>query len=105
MEELRKKSAGKSNHALKDQDVGRREKEAMKIAVTYEDGSVFQHFGHTEQFKVYEVTDGKIVDAQIVSTEGSGHGALAGMLGTEGGCADLRRRWRGRTGGAGRSRD
>ena len=52
----------------------------MKIAVTYEDGSIFQHFGHTEYFKVYEVTDGKIVSSEIVSTNGSGHGALAGVL-------------------------
>lgn len=52
----------------------------MKIAVTYENGNVFQHFGHTQQFKVYEVRDGKVADAQIVDTEGSGHGALAGML-------------------------
>ena len=52
----------------------------MKIAVTYENGNIFQHFGHTEQFKLYEVADGRIVDAQVVSTEGSGHGALAGML-------------------------
>ena len=74
------KKCRKINHALKVQGAGRREKAAMKIAVTYEDGNVFQHFGHTEQFKVYEVTDGKIVDAQVVSTEGSGHGALAGML-------------------------
>ena len=27
----------------------------MKIAVTYENGEIFQHFGHTEQFKVYDV--------------------------------------------------
>ena len=33
----------------------------MKIAVTYENGQIFQHFGHTEQFKLYEVADGKIV--------------------------------------------
>lgn len=52
----------------------------MKIAVTYEHGNVFQHFGHTEQFKVYKVRDGKIEDSQVVSTEGSGHGALAGLL-------------------------
>ena len=38
----------------------------MKIAVTYENGQIFQHFGHTEQFKLYEVTDGKIVHAEIV---------------------------------------
>ena len=52
----------------------------MKIAVTYENGQIFQHFGHTAQFKVYEVVDGKIVDAKVVDTNGSGHGALAGFL-------------------------
>lgn len=52
----------------------------MKIAVTYEDGMIFQHFGHTQQFKVYDVEESKVTDAQIVDTNGSGHGALAGML-------------------------
>ena len=52
----------------------------MKIAVTYEGGNVFQHFGHTEQFKVYDVADGKVADAQVVSTNGTGHGALAVLL-------------------------
>ena len=52
----------------------------MRIAVTYENGKIFQHFGHTEQFKVYDVQDGKIVSAQLVDTNGSGHGALAGVL-------------------------
>lgn len=52
----------------------------MKIAVTYENGQVFQHFGHTEQFKLYEVADGKILHAEVVNTNGSGHGALAGFL-------------------------
>ena len=52
----------------------------MKIAVTHENGQIFQHFGHTEQFKVYEVEDGKIVSKTIVDTEGQGHGALAGLL-------------------------
>lgn len=52
----------------------------MKIAVTYENGEVFQHFGHTEQFKIFEVDGKNIVDTQIVDTNGSGHGALAGML-------------------------
>ena len=37
----------------------------MKIAVTYENGEVFQHFGHTEEFKVYEVEDGKVVSSQV----------------------------------------
>lgn len=52
----------------------------MKIAVTYENGNVFPHFGHTQQFKVYEIENEKICGMQIVDTEGNGHGALAGML-------------------------
>ena len=52
----------------------------MKIAVTYEDGMVFQHFGHTEQFKIYEVTDGAVTAAEVIGTEGSGHEALASFL-------------------------
>ena len=54
----------------------------MKIAVTYENGYVFPHFGHTAQFKVYDIQDGKVAGAQVVDAEGSGHGALAGMLST-----------------------
>lgn len=58
----------------------------MKLAVTYEKetGDVFQHFGHTETFKVYEITDGVICATQIVDTNGTGHGALAGLLAMEG---------------------
>ncbi|MDO5136680.1 MAG: NifB/NifX family molybdenum-iron cluster-binding protein [Eubacteriales bacterium] len=56
----------------------------MKIAVTYENGQVYQHFGHTEQFKIYQVTEGKITEERIVDTNGSGHGALAGFLKAEG---------------------
>ena len=52
----------------------------MIVAVTYEKGQIFQHFGHTEQFKVYDVQEGKIIDSKIVDTNGSGHGALAGIL-------------------------
>ncbi|MBE6030237.1 MAG: dinitrogenase iron-molybdenum cofactor biosynthesis protein [Clostridiales bacterium] len=52
----------------------------MKIAVTYENGQIFQHFGHTEQFKVYEIEDNKIVNTVIVGSNGSGHGALAELL-------------------------
>ena len=57
---------------------------SMKIAVTYENGNIFQHFGHTAQFKVYEVSEGKIVSEEILDTNGSGHGALAGLLGQQG---------------------
>ena len=52
----------------------------MKIAVTYENGEIFQHFGHTEQFKLYTVENGTITAAEVVDTNGSGHGALAGFL-------------------------
>ncbi|MBQ2751769.1 MAG: DUF134 domain-containing protein [Oscillospiraceae bacterium] len=52
----------------------------MRIAVTYENGMVFQHFGHTKQFKVYDVTEGKVIFSEVIDTNGSGHGALAGVL-------------------------
>ena len=52
----------------------------MKIAVTYENGQIFQHFGHTEQFKIYEIDGDRIVASEVVDTNGSGHGALAGFL-------------------------
>ena len=52
----------------------------MKIAVTYENGSIFQHFGRTENFKVYEVEDGRIVSSEVIGSDGIGHGALAGLL-------------------------
>ena len=52
----------------------------MKIAVTFENGQVFQHFGHTEQFKIYEIANGKVAGSSVVDTNGSGHGALAGFL-------------------------
>ena len=52
----------------------------MKIAVTYENGQIFQHFGHTEQFKLYDVENGEIRHSEVVDTNGSGHGALAGFL-------------------------
>jgi len=52
----------------------------MRIAVTYADGEIFQHFGRTEQFKVYDIEDGKVAAAAVMDTNGIGHGALAGIL-------------------------
>ena len=52
----------------------------MKIAVSYEDGQIFQHFGRTEHFKLYEVEDGKVVSSRVVDTNGTGHGALGAFL-------------------------
>lgn len=56
----------------------------MKIAVTYDNGQVFQHFGHTEEFKIYTVENGKVEDSKVVGTNGQGHGALAGFLQEQG---------------------
>ena len=52
----------------------------MRIAVTYEGGNVFQHFGKSAQFKIYDVEDKKVKTSQVVDTNGAGHGALAGFL-------------------------
>lgn len=52
----------------------------MRIAVPYENGQIFQHFGHTEQFKFYDVEDGKVIASNIVDTNGRGHGAIAQLL-------------------------
>ena len=61
-------------------DVKKKGDHQMRIAVSYENGAVFQHFGHTPQLKVYDVDNGKIVESQVVDTTESGHGALAGVL-------------------------
>lgn len=52
----------------------------MKIAVTYENGEVFQHFGHTQCFKVYEAEAGEVSSQSLIKADGEGHGALAGLL-------------------------
>ena len=56
----------------------------MRIAVTYEDGTVFQHFGHTGQFKVYDIADGKAISGEFISAGGTGHEALAAFLKEQG---------------------
>lgn len=52
----------------------------MIVAVTYEDGMIFQHFGHTKQLKLYNVENGSIKEEKILEVNGSGHGALVGLL-------------------------
>ena len=69
----------------------------MKIAVTYEDGQVFQHFGHCGEFKIYETEKDTVISSRVYSTGESGHGALAGFL-KEHGHPHLRRYRRRRTG-------
>ncbi|MCR4821469.1 MAG: DUF134 domain-containing protein [Treponema sp.] len=60
--------------------LGKKGEKTMRIAVTHENGQVFQHFGHTAEFKIFDVEDGKILKSEVVSTNGQGHGALAGFL-------------------------
>ena len=67
-------------HKLNQQYAKPKGETIMRIAVTYENGEIFQHFGHTEQFKVYDVENSKIISSEVVDTNGSGHGALAGVL-------------------------
>lgn len=55
----------------------------MKIAITCENNQVFQHFGHTPGFAIFEITDGKIVNEKMLSSGSSGHGALATLLALE----------------------
>ena len=58
-----------------------KKKEAlMRVAVAYENGEIFQHFGRTQTFKLYDIDDGRVVAMQVVDTQGSGHGVLAGFL-------------------------
>ncbi|MDD3886961.1 MAG: NifB/NifX family molybdenum-iron cluster-binding protein [Victivallaceae bacterium] len=60
--------------------INHKENATMKIAVTSENGQVFQHFGHTPEFSVFEITDGMISGMTVEPTGDSGHGALAGFL-------------------------
>ena len=52
----------------------------MRIAVPYENGSIFPHFGRTEAFKLYDAEDGEVRASAVQSTDGSGHGVLVGFL-------------------------
>lgn len=64
--------------------IGRKGKNVMRIAVTYENGRVYQHFGHTKEFKIYDVEGGKVMSSKVTDTNGQGHGALAGFLAAAG---------------------
>ena len=52
----------------------------MKIAVTYDNGQVFQYFGHTEQFKLYDVEDNKVTGTEILDSGDFGHESLIVLL-------------------------
>lgn len=82
-----------------------KENTIMKIAVTYDNGQIFQHFGHCQNFKIYQVEDGKILSSQIIDAAGSGHGALGRLSsGRRSGNAHLRRYRRRRADGSGADR-
>lgn len=73
---------GCKKHTLGKFKINEKGEKTMRIAVTYENEMIFQHFGHTEKFKLYDVEDGKIVNTTVADTEGQGHGALATLLRT-----------------------
>lgn len=52
----------------------------MRIAVTYDNGNIFQHFGQTEQFKIYDIEDGEVTLTNTIDTGEHSHGALADLL-------------------------
>ena len=54
----------------------------MKVAVTYEKetGNVFQHFGKTQYFKIYQIEDGKILSSEVIDNGGNGHHAIPHIL-------------------------
>ena len=52
----------------------------MRIAIPYYEGLIFQHFGHAEQFKVYEIENHQVLMEMIVQPEGKGHQAVADFL-------------------------
>ena len=66
--------------SVRKNNYSRKGESQMRVAVTYENGEVFQHFGHTEQFKLYDIENGEIKNTQIIDTNGQGHGALASFL-------------------------
>lgn len=57
-----------------------KEVDTMRVATTHDNGNIFMHFGRSEQFKIYDIRDGKVLNEQVVGTDGTGHGALAGLL-------------------------
>ena len=69
----------RKNNELK-ADIPQKGTDIMRIAVTYENGMIFQHFGHTEMFKIYDINGSEIISSKLVPTNGNGHGALAGFL-------------------------
>ncbi|MCR5526612.1 MAG: DUF134 domain-containing protein [Lachnospiraceae bacterium] len=73
------------NYQLNDQKIenlAEKKADSFRIAVTYENGEIFQHFGRSKHFKIFDAENGKISGEQILEAKGNGHGALAGFLKT-----------------------
>lgn len=74
-------SGGRYRLPEDDEGLPRKGELTMRVAVTYDgEGGIWQHFGRTEMFKIYEVEDGQVTSSQVIGTNGYGHGALAGYL-------------------------
>lgn len=56
----------------------------MKIAIPTDDGHVAAHFGHCSEFKVFEVSDGSVVERRSVENPGHRPGFLPRFLAGEG---------------------
>ena len=52
----------------------------MRIAIPFYEGLIFQHFGHSKQFKIFEIENHQVLMECIVAPEGSGHEAVAELL-------------------------
>lgn len=74
------KQCRRSRRRIEEFHLSEKGEQQMRVAVTYENGTIFQHFGHTEEFKIYDIEDNQVVTTQVVATMGSGHGALVGFL-------------------------
>lgn len=57
-----------------------KEEGVIRIAVPYEKGEIFQHFGRSRELKIYDIKKKKLLEKELITTEGNGHGALTGIL-------------------------
>ena len=80
--DIEKYSGNDLNEAVKMiESIGEEKMKDMRIAVAAdESGEIFQHFGHTRFFAVYDIKDGKVSSHSMIDAEGSGHSALGGFL-------------------------
>lgn len=58
----------------------KKDNQPFRIAIPYEDDKVFQHFGHSEKFKIYTFVGSDLAGSEVVDTNGQGHGAIVEFL-------------------------